>query len=209
MKLYFKHEKGFTKEGRIFCEACCVPDIETDDELLNVGWLPSMEEKNVWYQSRSCRLNMEDFYISPKRKNIINRLNVNFFTYSNNQNIDDFFKSYYLNKSFDIFDLYENCSEFFNILIAQVEYEGEVVGYARFTERKDSNIFLNLSYSEKFPKLSLGTVLFFILSNYTKTQNKKYLYIYESYKNVYEYKESFTNVEIWNGIKWVSKNEKW
>jgi len=208
MKIFYNHDNGFNYDGRIFCEVSCIPEKESDDELLNLGWLPSMEDFGVWYQSRSCRLNIEDFYISNKRKNIINKLNISFKKNKHDNKIDNFFKEYYMRKGFDVFDLYENCSNFFDTSTIQVEYENEIVGYARFTERNESNIFLNLSYSDKFPKLSLGTNLFFILSEYTKTQNKKYLYIYESYKGVYEYKESFKNVEIWNGTKWVSNNEK-
>ena len=208
MKIFYNHDNGFNYDGRIFCEVSCLPEKESDDELLNEGWLPSMEDKDIWYQSRSCRLNMDDFYMSPKRKNIINKLKITNIDYENNNLTDNFFKNYYTEKGFDIFDLYTNCSIFFKISLIQVEYQNEIVGYARFTERDESNLFLNLAYSKKHSKLSLGTNLFFILSEYTKTQNKKYLYIYESYKDVYEYKESFTNVEIWNGTKWMKKNEK-
>jgi hypothetical protein len=151
---------------------------------------------------------MDEFYISTKRKYIINKLKIKNVNYEKDNFIDNFFENYYIERGFDIFDLYTNCSNFFKISVIQVEYKNEIVGYARFTERDESNIFLNLSYSKKYPKLSLGTNLFFILSEYTKTQNKKYLYIYESYKDVYEYKESFTNVEIWNGTKWMTKNGK-
>ena len=208
MKLYFKHENGFLKDGRIFCEVCCEPGDETDDELLNQGWLPSMEEKGVWYQSRSCRLNTYYHNISPKRRNILNKLKIDFFDYNNNKDIDEFFKSYYNKKGYEIFDLYEDCSDFFNVRIVKLIFNDYVVGYGRFTEREDSNVFLNLSYTEEFPKLSIGTNLFFILSEFTKTQNKKYLYIYESYDNLFNYKQSFENVEIWNGREWLVNNGK-
>ena len=162
-----------------------------------------MEEKNVWYQSRSCRLNVDNLKQSKRRINTINKLDTNFFKYEKNIKIDNFFKQYYLRKQFNIFNFYENCSDFFDVSVVEVSYKEDVVAYARFTERANSNIFLDLSYTEKFSKFSLGTNLYFILANYTKKQNKKYLYIFESYKNLYEYKENFTNVEIWDGLKWV------
>ena len=208
MNLYFKHENGFLHDDRIFCEVCCIPDSETNEELLDGGWLPSMEEKNVWYQSRSCRLNLDKHVISSKRRYILNKLKIEIFDYDNNQEIDLFFQKYYNSKKFEIFDLYQNCSEFFKIKIIKIKFENTIVGYGRFTEEKDSNIFLNLAYSDLFPKLSLGTNLFFILSEYTKTQNKKYLYIYESYDNLFNYKQNFENVEIWNGRKWLNNNGK-
>lgn len=208
MKIYFKHDKGFMKDGRIYCEACCVADAETDDELLDDGWLPSMEEKKVWYQSRSCRLNMEQHKISTKRRNILNKLEIDIFDYQHDKSIDFFFKNYYEDKNYDIYDLYENCSEYFKVKILKITVDKEIIGYGRFTERENSNIFLNLSYNDNRPKLSIGTNLFFILSEYTKTQNKKYLYIYESYDNLFNYKQNFENVEIWDGKDWIIENGK-
>jgi arginyl-tRNA--protein-N-Asp/Glu arginylyltransferase len=76
-------------------------------------------------------------------------------------------------------------------------------GYNRISIFINSILFLNLAYTDLFPKLSLGTNLFFILSEYAKTQNKKYLYIYESYDNLFNYKQNFENVEIWNGREWL------
>lgn len=207
MKIYFKHENGFFKDGRIFCETLCLSEDETDDELLEMGWLPSMEEKNVWYQSRSCRLNMDGHIVSSKRRNVLNKLTVEISDYVNNKKIDNFFFDYYESKKYDINDLYENCSDFFKIKLVKISVGENIVGYARFTERTNSNIFLNLSYSEKYPKLSLGTNLFYVLSQYTKKQNKKYLYIYESYHDLFNYKQTFENVEIWNGRDWLKKND--
>jgi len=203
MKLYFKHENGFLHDGRIYCEVCCVPDIENNEELLNEGWLPSMEENKVWYQSRSCRLNLNSGNISAKRRNVLNKIKIEFFDYNNNREVNLFFYEYYKKKNFDIFDLYKNCSDFFKTKIVKMTFKNLIVGYGRFTEEKNSILFLNLAYTDLFPKLSLGTNLFFILSEYAKTQNKKYLYIYESYDNIFNYKQNFENVEIWNGREWL------
>jgi len=207
VKISYKHENGFYHNGRIFCEVYCIKETETDEELLNLGWLPSMDEFEIWYQSRSCRLNLDNHNISSKRRNILNKLDLTFKDYNRNYLVDNFFKNFYNDKKFDIIEQYENCSDFFKIKLIEVKFMENIVGYARITERKDSNIFLNLSYSNKFSKLSLGTNLFFILSEYTKKQNKKYLYIYESYNDIFNYKEKFKNVEIWNGREWIINNE--
>jgi len=207
VKISYKHENGFYRDGRIFCEVYCTKETESDEELLNLGWLPSMDEFEIWYQSRSCRLNLDNHNISSKRRNILNKLDLTFKDYNRNDLVDNFFKNFYNDKKFDIIEQYENCSDFFKIKLIEVKFMENIVGYARITERKDSNIFLNLSYSNKFSKLSLGTNLFFILSEYTKKQNKKYLYIYESYNDIFNYKEKFKNVEIWNGREWIINNE--
>lgn len=205
MKILFKHENGFFRNDRTFCEVYCLPENESFDELLNLGWLPSMDEKDIWYQSRSCRLNVENFNVSSKRKNILNKLTYSVEDYKNQLYIDNFFENFYKEKKFDIFDLYENCSVFFKIKVLILKYKDEVVGFARYIENITSNVFLNLSYTNQHTKLSLGTNLFFILQEITNLQNKKYLYIYESYDNVFTYKQEFENVEIWNGREWLTK----
>ena len=205
MKILFKHENGFFKNDRTFCEVYCFPENESFDELLNLGWLPSMDEEIVWYQAQSCRLDIENFEVSRKRRNILNKLNYSIENYENQEYIDKFFEDFYKEKKFDILDLYKNCSVFFKIKVLILKYKDEIVGFARYIENERSNIFLNLSYVDQYSKLSLGTNLFFILQKITNLQNKKYLYIYESYDNVFPYKQKFENVEIWNGREWLKK----
>jgi hypothetical protein len=202
MKILFNHRFGFVKNDRVYCEVYCEPDNETWDELLNMGWNPSMENKGIWYQSRSCRLNVKNQIISKKRNNILNKISYRIIDYQNQKNIDDFFKKFYELKEFNIFNLYENCSSFFKIKVLELFYNNSTVCYCRYVENQESNIFLNLAYEDNLNKLSLGTNSFFILSNITKSQNKNYLYIYESYDNQFHYKENFNNVEIWNGDNW-------
>jgi hypothetical protein len=202
MKILFNHRFGFVKNDRVYCEVYCEPDNETWDELLNMGWNPSMENKGIGYQSRSCRLNVKNQIISKKRNNILNKISYRIIDYQNQKNIDDFFKKFYELKEFNIFNLYENCSSFFKIKVLELFYNNSTVCYCRYVENQESNIFLNLAYEDNLNKLSLGTNSFFILSNITKSQNKNYLYIYEPYDNQFHYKENFNNVEIWNGDNW-------
>lgn len=203
MKIHFKHENGFFINERIFCEVYCIPENESYDELLTQGWLPSMEERGIWYQSRSCRICLDNFEISKKRNLVINKLQVTSSDNNNYELIDEFFKNYYKNIGYDIFDLYNNCSEFFNPKVITLYYDNKLVGVARYIENTDSNLFLNLSYDLNLDKLSLGTNMFYILSNITKKQNKKYLYIYESYSDTFSYKQKLPNVEIWDGRQWT------
>lgn len=202
MKVLFKHENGFFLNERIFCEVYCIPESESHDELLDMGWLPSMEEKDIWYQSRSCRINLNGFTISRKRKYILNKLSVSIT--NEDFSVDNFFKDYYEKMNFDIFDLYQNCSKFFNPKILKLQYEGKIVGVARYLENDESNLFLNLAYDHSHEKLSIGTNLFYILSKLTQDQNKKFLYVYESYDGAFSYKQKLPNLEIWNGRVWLN-----
>ena len=116
-------------------------------------------------------------------------------------NVEDYYKI----MGFDIMDNYHNCSKFFNPKILIIHHDKNMVGVARYIENNDSNLFLNLSYKNGYDKLSLGTNLFYILSDVTKKQNKKYLYVYETYKDAFSYKQKLPNVEIWNGREWCSE----
>lgn len=208
MEILYKHENGFILNGRVYCEVYCQQTEETNDELLEKGWNPSMEENGIWYQSRSLRILTDNFKISPKRRNVLNKLNFKIYDYKNQLEIDNFFEKYYNSKNFEIYDLYENCSKFFNLKVLEISFNDSVIAYNRFLENQFSNLFVNLSYNDEFSKFSLGTNTFYILSEFTKNQNKKYLYIYESYDNLFSYKKKFENVEIWNGRNWITSNEK-
>ena len=148
---------------------------------------------------------MDYFTISKKRKYIIKKLNVSFLNENDSKIIDNFFEDYYKIMGFDIMDNYHNCSKFFNPKILIIHHDKNMVGVARYIENNDSNLFLNLSYKNGYDKLSLGTNLFYILSDVTKKQNKKYLYVYETYKDAFSYKQKLPNVEIWNGREWCSE----
>ena len=78
MKVRFNHQNGFVLDGRVFCEVYGIAENESNDELLNLGWLPSVEEKNIWYQSRSYRIELSNFVISTNDVSILN-LGVKFF----------------------------------------------------------------------------------------------------------------------------------
>jgi hypothetical protein len=203
MKVQFKHENGFTKDGRVFCEVFFEHNEESFDELLNSGWNPSMEEEKIWYQSRSSRINIKTHEVSNQRKNFLKKIDKKVYNYTGQKQIDDFFHSFYDFKKYEIKQLYDNCSKFFEIKILEISYEGEIVGYARFIENEESNLFLNLAYLDGYYKLSLGTNLFHLLVDITKSQNKKYLYIYETYQDIYSYKQNFSGVEIWDGRNWI------
>ena len=185
MKVRFNHQNGFVLDGRVFCEVYGIAENESNDELLNLGWLPSVEEKNIWYQSRSYRIELSNFVISKKRRYIIKKLNCEVNDYTQDQEIDNFFQEYYDHKSYNLMEYYINGSEFFKPKLLCLKLDGKLVAVGRYTENETSNVFLDFAYDKNNPKLSLGTNLYYILADITKKQNKDYLYIYESYDDSY------------------------
>jgi hypothetical protein len=43
MKIIFDHLHGHVKDDRVFCEAFVIPEGETEEELLGLGFLPNVQ----------------------------------------------------------------------------------------------------------------------------------------------------------------------
>jgi hypothetical protein len=50
----------------------------------------------------------------------------------------------------------------------------------------------------------LGINSILLLYEYGKSQNIKYTYIYEGYKDLFPHKFSITGSQYWEGEKWIS-----
>ena len=189
MKIIFDHLHGHVENDRVFCEAFVIPEGESDEELLALGFLPTTQPSVYWYQARSCRINSNSVTVSYKRKRQLSQLNIEIFKYSDIKNeVDLFFSNYFIIKNFDLQSSYESNSKFEDLKIMKVKLNDTAVAYTRFKEFKESLLAILL------------------LSNYGKSKNKNYLYIYESYKNYFPYKTEITGSEYWEGEKWIASS---
>jgi hypothetical protein len=207
MKIIFDHSNGYVKNDKVFCEAFALPESETEDELLELGYLPN-PFTNYWYQAKSCRINNNKIKLSPKRKKILSKLEVHIFSYQNiKEDVDSFFQWYFQRKKFNLMDYYDNNSKFDDIKVTEIRYNGDVVAFTRFREFEKVILLLEVGYVlPKGMNFSLGKDSILSLSNYGKTQNKNLLYIYESYKDYFPYKLEITGCEFWEGEKWVNSS---
>jgi hypothetical protein len=204
MKIIFDHSNGYVKNDKVFCEAFTLPERETEDELLELGYLPN-PFTNYWYQAKSCRINNDKIKLSYKRKKLLSELEVRVFPYQkNNEEVNLFFQRYFQRKKFNLLNYYDNNSNFEDLKIIELKHNGEVVALTRFREFKKVLLGLETSFIENVPKFSLGKDAILSLSNYGKTQNKNLLYIYESYENYFPYKLEITGCEYWEGEKWIT-----
>jgi hypothetical protein len=214
MKIIFDHSNGYVKNDKVFCEAFTLPERETEDELLELGYLPN-PFTNYWYQAKSCRINNDKIKLSPKRKKILSKLEVYIYSYQNiKEDVDSFFQRYTQRKKFNLIDYYNSNSKFDDIKVTEIRYNGDVVAYTRFREFEKVNLLLEVGYTslnevnptfiKDLTNFSLGKDAILSLSNYGKTQNKNLLYIYESYKDYFPYKLEITGCEFWEGEKWIS-----
>ena len=207
MKIIFDHSQGHVINDRVFCEAFVIPENETYDDLIELGWLPNVQPPIYWYQSQSCRINNSKISLSYKRRKIISQLEYKIFEYEGiKEEVDSFFYDYFDNKKLDLKKFYDLNSQFLNIHVMKVTKDNKVVGYTRFQNLVRNNLGMETAYDLNFPRLSLGITSILLLSDYTSLQNKNNLYIYESYNDYFPYKMEIPGIEFWEGEKWVSNN---
>ena len=207
MKIIFDHSQGHVINDRVFCEAFVIPENETYDDLIELGWLPNVQPHIYWYQSQSFRINNSKISLSYKRKKIISQLEYKIFKYEEiKEEVDSFFYDYFDNKKLDLKKFYDLNSQFLNIHVMKVTKDNKVVGYTRFQNLVRNNLGMETAYDLNFPRLSLGITSILLLSDYTRLQNKNNLYIYESYNDYFPYKMEIPGIEFWEGEKWVSNN---
>jgi len=207
MKIIFDHSQGHVINDRVFCEAFIIPENETYDDLIELGWLPNIQPPIYWYQSQSCRINNSKISLSYKRRKIISQLEYKIFKYEEiKEEVDSFFYNYFDNKKLDLKKFYDLNSQFSNIHVMKVTKDDKVVGYTRFQNLVRNNLGMETAYDLNFPRLSLGITSILLLSDYTRLQNKNNLYIYESYNDYFPYKMEIPGIEFWEGEKWVSNN---
>jgi hypothetical protein len=204
MKIIFDHLHGHVKDDRVFCEAFVISEGETDQELLELGFLPNIQPPLYWYQAKSCRINNEKVVLSYKRKKLLSQLEIEIIPYlDNKKDVDLFFEEYFEWKGFDILDYYNNNSNYPELKVMRVKLDSEVVAHTRFREFEDSILGLETSFIQTELKFSFGKDSILLLSNYGKSQGKNFVYIYESYQDYFPYKSEITGAELWEGEKWV------
>ena len=207
MKIIFDHSQGHVINDRVFCEAFIIPENETYDDLIELGWLPNIQPPIYWYQSQSCRINNSKISLSYKRRKIISQLEYKILQYEGiKEEVDSFFYDYFDNKKLDLKKFYDLNSQFLNIHVMKVTKDDKVVGYTRFQNLVRNNLGMETAYDLNFPRLSLGITSILLLSDYTRLQNKNNLYIYETYNDYFPYKMEIPGIEFWEGEKWVSNN---
>ena len=207
MKITFDHLHGHIKDNRVFCEVFVIPEEETEEELLGLGFLPNVQPPIYWYQAKSCRINNEKVVLSHKRRKLLSQLEIEVISYSDNKkDVDLFFEDYFKWKGFDLLEYYNNNSIYGDLKIMKVKLDNVVVAYTRFREFENVLLGLETAFIHTELKFSFGKDSILLLSNYGKTQGKNYLYIYESYEDYFPYKLEITGAEFWEGEKWVNSN---
>lgn len=206
MRIIFDHSHGHVIDNRVFCEAFVIPEGESEDFLLENGWLPSVQPPIYWYQSQSIRINSDKVVLNKKQLKTFSKVECEYLNYQGQEEIDEYFFEFFKLRDLDMVEFYNKNSQYFKLKVLSLKIGSEIVGYTRFAEYENSILGFESSYQCDLPKHSLGINSILILSEYGKNNGKKFLYIYEGYKDLFPHKLQITGSEYWEGEKWLSDN---
>ncbi len=157
MRIIFDHLYGHVQDDRVFCEAFVIPEGESEEEFLALGFLPNIQPPLYWYQARSCRINNDKVILSYKRKKLLSQLEIEIIPYTENKkDVDLFFEEYFKWKGFDILEYYNNNSSYPELKVMRVKFNNEVVAYTRFREFETVILGLETSFIHSELKFSFG-----------------------------------------------------
>lgn len=205
MKIIFDHLHGHVLNDRVFCEAFVLPDGEKEYELLELGFLPNVQPPIYWYQAKSCRINNNNVKLSYRKRKILSQITIQILNYVDvKEQVDTFFNVYIEERKLDLLDSYNKNSLMDDLKVMVTLINGNVVAYTRFREFDEVILGLETAFDSIHPKMSLGISAILLLSDYGKSKNKNYLYIYECYDNYFSYKLTIPGAEYWEGEKWIT-----
>jgi hypothetical protein len=178
-----------------------------ENEALENGWLIA---NNEWYQSRSVRINIDEYFKKLKKKPLPEDYSI---WHKDNMNEEDIeavkkvYKEFCDKKGFDIqYDLFSDSDRSAWLII----YKGlEAVAFTKFIRYTDAyeSQFTAWNYSE--PKLSLAKRMVEFEAGLSNAlfPNTKYLYIGQGYEKGSAYKADFAGFEWWTGNEWSTDRE--
>jgi hypothetical protein len=190
MRIFFDHSKGvFTESGDSLLEVYSVRENESVSFMFDNGWLPS---KNIWYQTKSSRLNLENAFVSNRRKKELSKITIECSL--NNEKLAKL-----IHRSYGHFKFDSNIIEdYINQKHLQFWMDDCFCAIVNLVEEIPYYTFM--IWDKTYISHSYGILSFYYMIDFFK-QTNKYLYISEYYEQ-FKYKEKLPGFEWWNGTKW-------
>lgn len=220
MKLYFsEHKPDYLKYH--FPYQVWLLQEEGDDiqKIYESGFLPIRSMKNVYYLSRSVRVNLDKFELSSENRRILNKtqnIEADLFPlceFDYNFKVQKFCKDYggkRFSKGFLTATAIKKIfkGEVYNYVFVFKEISSqEVIGYAVCFNSTDILQYAHCFYDLTYLKENLGARMMLNAVVWAKKSNKKFAYLGTCYEEKALYKTEFKGVEFFNGFKW-SENLK-
>ncbi len=217
----FAHNYGTYSFG--YCNYCEIEKGDNLSEIYNKGYLPYSGSKDVWnmfYMSRSSRIvlptwkpNSENRRVLRKHDDTFKRILHAKKDFSNTKEFKEFCLSY--------FELFHGAhampkNRFEHILKEDalthiVEYlkNDTLAGYVFLASDKKMTHVWFYFYAPEFAKSSFGMWFLLNEARIAQEEGKEYFYIGTTYGDKSRYKTNFSDLEFWDGEKWLQdKNNR-
>lgn len=182
----FDHSKGvFTETGESLLEVFATTENETAKDMFELGWLPF---RNVWFQTRSSRLKLEE--ISKRRKKELSKI-----TISTEGNVDLIVKK---SEKFHKFDA-KYLTEYLELPHFKFFFDDCFMGVVNLVDGIPYYTFMIWDESDR--KHSYGTLSYYYLIDKFYNEGIDYMYISEFYDQ-FSYKKTLQGFEFWTGVEW-------
>lgn len=185
---------------------------DSEDRIYGNGFLPNRYLKNVYYLSRSVRVNLERFDLSSENRRILKKTEgitaelVRLSDFSYLPAVQKFCKNYVDEKlGKGLFSTETIKSIFTNRIFSHVfifKGGGDVVGYAISVVLDNFVQYGYAFYNLNYLKQNLGARMMLEAVIWAKNNQKKFVYLGTCYHESNLYKTEFSGVEFFNGFKW-------
>lgn len=174
---------------------------EKPDHALEKGWIPW---KGRWYNHRSVRINLENYYPSKSTKKDLNKIKVEFNSIDELKNYpkveqiyDIYCKKNNFIKTTDIEDIIKESSCFF-----EFKKDDITRGYTFCTLYEKSMVSSEFIQDFTCDHMSLGSISQHYECFQAKLLERKYVYVLGGYETTCLYKCNFHGMEWWTGKEW-------
>lgn len=205
MEVSFDHIGGFgkiTHQDFIYSNPKGVLEKnEKPDDALEKGWIPW---ENEWYNCRSVRINLKNYYPSKSVKKDYRKIKCNFkpiCEFKNYELASQIYK-YYCNKNnfnrnISLKELIVNSNCFF-----EFSKDDKIKGYTFSILYEKSLVSLEFMQDFSCHNISVGAISQHYECTAAQSLNKEYVYLLGGYGASCVYKCKFHGMEWWTGKKW-------
>jgi hypothetical protein len=230
MKLFFDHILCQQSDKDLnFALVSAYFNKEEEEYALNNGWVPFtswydyqsnfstksfQENKIIWVQVRSSRINIEKFSLNKNQRRLLkNNITTKFIEKNDQLDFEKIYKIYYDYCVFKNFVDVKPLDQFLE------RYKNDTLKYLCFYEKNELVAFCMVEflggqmYSHQFcwnyhnPKLSLGIFSQIQEVELAKSRSIKYVFIGGVSEEYGLYKTKFNGFEYWDGRNWCEDDQ--
>lgn len=215
MKLFFSEFKANYNKYHFPYQVWLLKEAGDSEEIIyQSGFLPTRHLKNIYYLSRSLRVNLDRFDLTSENKRILNKtvgfeadlISLSDFNYT--PAVQKMCKDYVKEKigrgvfsSQSIKNVFKG-GVFNYVFVFKKIADQTDVGYAVCFIGGDLIQYAHSFYKSDYISQSLGVRMMLQAVIWAKQSHKKYIYLGTCYQKESLYKTEFKGIEFFNGFRW-------